>query len=155
MITFSELLKVISENENISPARMFDKLSESDEKVCKAAFYRYYKGEAIPKFSRAMVILKTFNYEMNENEVAQMLVDSERKLNTEHLKNEMLFTSIKVNYRKILNEPNTKELLNLRIEQTSEGITDYITKLIRKDLKEGILKEGEDYGVKEVLWIKK
>lgn len=154
MTTFSEILRMISDGENLSCKKMIDMLNANDVKVCRSGFYRYYRGESVPKLSRAVLILKTFKYEIGDEDVAEILVESEKKLDTKHLKREMFFTSIKVNYRKIIDSPDTKELLNLRIKQTSSGVTDYIVKLIRKDLNEGILKEGEDYGIKKILWIK-
>lgn len=148
MITFAELLNSYIETANIKTADVLRKLEAKEVKVSKTALYQYIHGETLPKFSRALSIVEALDIETSSEELAGILNYSENYTNDESTKQNMLFTSIKVNYRKFIDTVNAKETFEQRVNETSSGITEYITKLIHKDLQEGILKEGEDYGVK-------
>ena len=99
----------------------------------------------MPKYARAATILQTLGVEFDEEELVSILNESEKRLNNSWKYSEMLSTSIKVNYRKLIDDDHAEVLFKARVEETSSGVTDYISKLIRKDLSQSVLKKGEDY----------
>ena len=63
----------------------------------------------------------------------------------------ILSISMKVDYKRIIKSNDAKKIIEDRISLTSRNMTDYIVKLMKKDLSVGVLEEGVDYGIKKIL----
>lgn len=143
--SFYEVLDMALYDKGLNTNSAWKLLQEEGVKISRAAFYQYSSGACVPKYARAATILQTLGVEFDEEELVSILNESEKRLNNSWKYSEMLSTSIKVNYRKLIDDDHAEALFRARVEETSSGVTDYISKLIRKDLSQSVLKKGEDY----------
>ena len=151
MQTFSQVLQAYVNTSKLKPAQVLRKLQQNEVKISKPAFYRYLSGENVPKLSKAVSMAVCLGIKMNSDEIAKVIDYSEMVYKSKQQDLNIMAVSMKVDYRRIIKSNDAKKIIEDRINLTSRNMTDYIVKLMRKDLSIGVLEEGVDYGIKKIL----
>ena len=152
MQTFSQVLQAYVDTSKLKPAQVLRRLQQNEVKISKPAFYRYLSGENVPKLSKATSIAVCLGIKISSDEMAKVIDYSEAVYESKQQDLNILSISMKVDYKRIIKSNDAKKIIEDRISLTSRNMTDYIVKLMKKDLSVGILEEGVYYGIKKILW---
>lgn len=155
METYSVLLKQIMKEKNMDLRSYHRELEYLDIDINYKSLSCYCNGTRVPPFDKAKEILSKENYEIEDNELKQILAES-RKQRLETVKDDPSIVNIQVsinteNIDKSYEKKSDKLRLDLNrrieelfIDEEKKGMSRYITYLIKKDLMENDFIGGEE-----------
>jgi len=163
-ITFGRIIQQILEEQNLNLTELFKELYDLGMNITYASLYSYYTGSVIPSFQTAKKILSLEKYNINDQELEEILAYSKKIFNQEKAnENELLRLHIKIKPENISKKyehdsKTLKSIIEMRADEitgnddlitqyTASGkrkLSSYIAYLIKKDLEDNGYLKGED-----------
>ena len=144
--SFSDTLNRYMEINKTNKHRMYLELEEKGIITSTSLFYAYFTGESVPSSQKAKDILDAFGIAYSEKSLLESLeISKENKYSGKYeYKNAgWMKTGISLRVRSLSKKITTEEQIRYelwrRVEDTSNSFSEYISKLIQKDIDEQIL----------------
>lgn len=133
---FSDLIKALMFEEHLQKAKQLHEwLIGKDCNIAYSSLVRYISGSACPSFGKAKQILNAFNYDIEDESLNEMLLNS-KKTADQNESSVMKGTVLSAKDFGI-SVVQIESLINQRILETeSSSFSNYVSRLIKKDLNE-------------------
>lgn len=131
---FSDLVKGLMKDKNLRKAKNTHIwLSNHDCNIAYSSLVRYISGSACPSFGKAKLILKAFEYDIDDNELQEILSNSKKA--TDENDNSIMKGTVLSSSDFGVSTVQLEELINQRILETeTSSFSKYIATLVKKDL---------------------
>lgn len=148
MNSFGVVINYTARRKSVSIRRLYKELIGRGVQISRSMFYRYVNDESVPSVIIAKQILEGLDIVYDDRTLNEMLEETARARERKYQSSNTYITSISLQYRKlsdyIEDENQIQMLLDKRVDETSDNFSDYICRLIKKDLDEQILERKDD-----------
>lgn len=137
---FSDLLKSLMTEKHFQTAKqVYEWLQADDCEIAYSSLVRYISGSACPAFGKAKKILNAFEYEITDDELNELLINSKKATDTNDTS--VMKGTVLSSKDFGIGVVEIEELINRRIVETeSSSFSSYVSKLIKDDLdKNGLI----------------
>lgn len=138
--TFSSLITQLMEQMDFSTKDTCKFLSDKGIDIPYSTFASYKSFDTVPSINRAKQILDTFNYEIGDEELREMIQYSKEENRKLKESNGYVQTGIRLATKQFSNDIDSEQLQVMITQRANElienqpSINSYVTYLIKKDL---------------------
>jgi len=148
MNSFGVVINYTARRKVVSIRKLYKELIEAGVQISRSMFYRYVNDESVPSVIIAKQILEGLDIVYDDRTLNEMLEETARARERKFQSSSTYITSISLQYKKLSSyiddENQIQMLLEKRVQETSDNFSDYICRLIKKDLDEQILERKNE-----------